>query len=405
MKVCFVAMRYGPDVLGGAEQHCRNFAIRMAARGHQVEVVTTTARSSLTWADDSPSGTTPEDGVLVHRLPTTAERDPIRYEPLERRAVWGARPVPLALQEAWLHAQGPDVPGLAPWLSRNACRFDVVVCFSFMYATTVDGLIAAGRHTTTVLHPTAHDEPVLDLSLYDIALAHADGWALSTEEEADLVTERFRPRGEVDVIGVGIELGRPGDGARFRGRYGLGEDPYLVVVGRAGAGKGVDEVLRHHTTRWERAARSGARGTRLVVVGDELADAPEGVVGTGFVDDQTRDDALAGATAVVVPSWFESFSMVLAEGWAQRRPAIVQERCAPLRGQVARAGGGVAYRGFREWDQAADLLTSDRALADRLGSAGRRYVEDRYPWDTVLDRYEALLTRTMAGRADRPDLS
>ena len=45
MRICYVVQRYGRMIAGGAEQHCREMAERMAARGHDVEVATTCATS------------------------------------------------------------------------------------------------------------------------------------------------------------------------------------------------------------------------------------------------------------------------------------------------------------------------------------------------------------------------
>jgi glycosyltransferase involved in cell wall biosynthesis len=394
MRLLYLSMRYGAGILGGAEHHCRAFASRLAARGHDVEVLTSCAVDSATWVDALPPGTTEHEGVLVHRLPARTTRDPERFHHLNRRAAWGARPVPLPVQEAWIHAQGPDLDGLVTWIDRHAARFDAVISFSYLYGTTVHGLPAAGRRTATVLHPTAHDEPMLDLTVFDLMAAHVDGWALSSDEELALITRRFRPRGASAVIGVGTTLDDPASPDAFRRDRGLGDQPYVVVVGRAAAGKGVDEVIGYQRAR---RALGGRTPTTLVVVGDTVDAGPDdGVVGVGFVSDRERDEALAGARAIVVPSYFESFSMVLTEAWAQGTAAVVQGRCAPLAGQVARAGGGIAYRTFSEWDQAVDLLATDPGLAAGLGAAGRRYVEARYQWDAVFDRYEALLEEAAA---------
>jgi glycosyltransferase involved in cell wall biosynthesis len=112
---------------------------------------------------------------------------------------------------------------------------------------------------------------------------------------------------------------------------------------------------------------------------------------TGFVDDAVKQSALAGALALVQPSYFESFSMILSEAWAHRKPALVQGHCEVLAGQCRRSGGGIPYRGFAEFEAAVDLLAEDGPLRARLGAAGRRFVEEQYTWDTVLDRYERLV--------------
>ena len=67
MNLLFVVQRYGANVAGGAEAHCRMFAERLAARGHDVTVLTSCARDYDTWADAYPPGVERIDGVDVHR--------------------------------------------------------------------------------------------------------------------------------------------------------------------------------------------------------------------------------------------------------------------------------------------------------------------------------------------------
>jgi glycosyltransferase involved in cell wall biosynthesis len=101
----------------------------------------------------------------------------------------------------------------------------------------------------------------------------------------------------------------------------------------------------------------------------------------------------------LVPSYFESFSIVLVEAWARARPALVQARCEVLVGQARRSGGAIPYRGFAEFEAALERVLADRELARRLGEAGRRYVEARYRWDAILDRYEGFLAEVIGTRA------
>ncbi len=186
--------------------------------------------------------------------------------------------------------------------------------------------------------------------------------------------------------GAGVELGVTSDPARFRRRFELGDDPYLLYTGRVDPHKGALELLAFFTAYKER----NPGPLRLVVVGEgviDLDDHPDVVV-TGFVDEATRDDATGGCFAAVVPSFFESFSLSLCEAWAQARPALVQGRCDVLVGQVGRSHGGIAYTGYAEFETALEELASRPALGDALGAAGRAYVERLYDWDAVLDAYE-----------------
>ncbi|MGH9283014.1 MAG: glycosyltransferase, partial [Acidimicrobiales bacterium] len=120
MRVLYVVQRYGREVAGGAERHCRQFATRLAHQGHDVEVLTTCARSYLDWANEFEPGSSEVDWVVVHRLPTGRQRDLDLFGPLNGRVTWGEKPIALHVQEEWMRAQGPDVPGLLPFLDEHA---------------------------------------------------------------------------------------------------------------------------------------------------------------------------------------------------------------------------------------------------------------------------------------------
>jgi glycosyltransferase involved in cell wall biosynthesis len=389
-RLLFVVQRYGREVAGGAEFLCRQFASRLAARGHRVEVVTTCALSYVDWADQYRPGTEDLDGVTVHRLRVRRPREDRFFTPLNTRATWADGRVPLHLEHQWMQAQGPDVPELVPWLSRRAPDFDVVAFFTSLYYTTWAGLPVAAALAPTVLHPTVHDEPSLHLNIFRILFRHPAAFACSTEEERDLIGGRFRVGQPSAVIGVGVDLQPPDDGGRaFRAAYGLGDRPYLVFLGRVDPAKGSVELLEFFAAYKERTPGPLA----LVVIGDPvrpLEDHPD-VIRTGFVPEALKESALSGSLALVQPSYFESFSMVLTETWAHAKPALVQGHCDVLAGQCRRSGGGIPYRGYAEFGAALDLLLEDPALRQRLGRAGRRHVEEHYAWDAVLDRYEELL--------------
>jgi glycosyltransferase involved in cell wall biosynthesis len=161
------------------------------------------------------------------------------------------------------------------------------------------------------------------------------------------------------------------------------------------AGKGSEELIEFFVAYKER--NPGPLALVFVGPAEDRHPHPD-IVYTGFVDDQTRTDALAGSLALAQPSFFESFSMVMTEAWAQRRPVLAQGRTDVLVGQVRRSGGGLYYAGFAEFEAALDLLVSREGLADSLGRSGRHYVEEHYRWDVVLSRYEELLRRAIRSR-------
>jgi glycosyltransferase involved in cell wall biosynthesis len=397
VRLLFVVQRYGPTTPGGAEQACRGFATRLAARGHEVEVLTSRAVSHLGWEDREPSGTAVVEGVRVHRLGIRRLRDEQQFADLTRRVVHGPKPVSLRLQEAWLEEQGPDLAELVPWLDARADTYDVVVFFTYLYLPAYRGLPVAARWAPTVLHPTAHPEPALALPAFDLLFREPDGFAFLSPEEKTLVERRFRVTRPSATVGVGVEIGTGGVGGElFRQREGLGSRPYLLAtLGRVDPLKGSSELLSYF--RSYKCRHPG--DLALVATGEVAGEVPAAadVVLPGYVDDELRRSALAGAFAVVVPSYFESFSMALAEGFAAARPALVQGSCEVLCGQAGRSGAGLPYRGFAEFEVALEFLMDRPLLAETMGRAGQAYVEANYRWDHVLDRYERFLA-VMAGR-------
>jgi glycosyltransferase involved in cell wall biosynthesis len=391
MRILYVVQRYGEDIAGGAEQHARAFAERLVGRGHHVTVATSCASSYVDWANTLPAGWDDCNGVSVYRMPVSLARNPHLFGAFYSRIHHAPSLRPISVQRDWMRMQGPHLPTLVPWLRRNARAYDVVVFITYLYWPAWAGLQACGGAVPTLLHPTAHDEPPLRLSIFQEVMRAPDGFVFLTPEEADLVRERFPAAPPGEVVGIGVEMDRPGDEAAFRRRFGIGSAPYLLYVGRVDPAKGAAELIDYFVAYKER----NPGNLVLVLLGEKLVDVPErsDILVTGFVDEGTRDGALAGARALVHPSYFESFAMVLTEAFAQRRPALVQGRNAVLVGHARRSGAAVPYSGFAEFEAAVDLLSDGPERADAMGAAGRRYVEREYHWDVVMARYERVLTR------------
>lgn len=395
MRLLFVVQRYGTDIAGGAEQHCRQFAVRLAARGHEVEVLTSRARSSKSWDNEFPRGPELIEGVTVHRLSTLGPRDSAAFDRLSGRALWSGPPadVSQAVGETWVTMQGPFLPDLVPWLRANSRGYDVVIFFTYLYFPSWAGLRVAAERVPTVFHATAHDEPPLWLRTYDRMLSAPATYAWSTEEEKLLLRRRGVPSIPGDVIGIGVEDITPAaKTATFRSRYGLQDRPYLLCLGRVAEAKGSLDLAA-----WFAAYKERFPGPLLLVLAGEAdteIQAHPDVLVTGFLGDQERAGALSDCLALVQPSYKESFSMVVAEAWAAGKPVLVQGRSDVLRGQARRSGAALCFEGWVEFMAAVELLLTRTGLAGELAAAGKSYVERNYSWESVMTRYEALLERT-----------
>lgn len=385
MNILIVIHAYGEGVTGGAETHARLIAEQFVAHGHRVDVATSTSRSYVSWASEFAPGESELGGVRVLRFPTRKARDEKIFPPLAPRVIIGRRPMPKLLQKEWARLQGPDVTELDVFLTQHAQDYDVIIASTYLYEPTHMALMNAPGRTSVILQSHAHEEPYLELPMFHELFAMADGYAFNTPEEQEVVQKRFRFDRPASVVGIGAELKRTADPDRFRKQFGLGDDPYLLFVGRVDPSKGSEELYDYFLEFRERFSSD----LKLVIMGEQIRELPnhDAVVKTGYVDEQTKQDALAGAFVLAVPSYFESFSMVLTEAWVHNVPAIVQGHCEVLVGQCRRSTGGLAYANFAEFSEALKLLLGNRELRDQLGRNGRRYTEENYDWDVVIGRY------------------
>ena len=123
----------------------------------------------------------------------------------------------------------------------------------------------------------------------------------------------------------------------------------------------------------------------------------------GYVSDQDKYDVLAGAEALVMPSYFESLSMVMIEAWALGVPVLANGRCDVLAGQCLRSNGGLFYASGREFDAMLDRLLDDPALAGELGENGRAFYQAHYEWPVIERAYREMFDQLIgrpAGIAD-----
>ena len=78
-KVAFVVVRYGKNINGGAEYHCRMLAERLVS-DYDVEVLTTCVRDVATGENIYPEGEEEWNGVVIRRFRTNpVQREKERY--------------------------------------------------------------------------------------------------------------------------------------------------------------------------------------------------------------------------------------------------------------------------------------------------------------------------------------
>jgi len=96
---------------------------------------------------------------------------------------------------------------------------------------------------------------------------------------------------------------------------------------------------------------------------------------------------LQGADFLIMPSQFESLSMVVLEAWALGKPVLANGRTEVLRGQCQRSQGGLWYCNYDEFREAFLTLQADALLRERLGENGRRFFLENYSWEIIEKKY------------------
>ena len=71
---------------------------------------------------------------------------------------------------------------------------------------------------------------------------------------------------------------------------------------------------------------------------------------------------MAASDLLIMPSYFESLSMVALEAWALGRPVLANGRCDVLKGQCIRSAPGLYYERYEEFAETLYALESNGPL-------------------------------------------
>lgn len=386
-RLAFVTPRYADrGTVGGAETAVKLLAENAAARGHDVEILTTCAVDHHTWRNARNAGVEEHAGVRVRFFPTRPDRDAPTYLRLHRRIDAGDTLTPE--EETRWAAESVHSDALYDHLRTSGSRYDWILLSPYLFGLTMAGMQAAGDRG--VLIPCLHDEPVARLGVVRDLFSRAAGLIFHSEPERALAVELF---GIADapsaIVGLGFDP-LPADPERFRRTFDLSE-PFVLYCGRREGGKNTPLLVDYFATYAERSGR----GIRLVLAGSGHVDIPgdalETILDLDYLEEQEKRDAMAAARVFIQPSVNESFSIVIMEAWLAGTPALVHGRCRVTRDHCVRAGGGLYFEDYPEFETCLDRLLDDEELRARLADGGRRYVDTHYTWPAVMERFETAL--------------
>jgi glycosyltransferase involved in cell wall biosynthesis len=392
MRLCFVIQRYGVDVPGGAELHCRWLAERLACT-HDVRVVTTCARDYIEWRNHYPTGPTEVSGIPVRRHAVKRPRSP-RFAKLSA-LVFNEEHTP-ADERQWVVENGPVCPELVDSLEQMR-DVDLFVFYCYRYYQSFFGVpLVADR---AVLVPTAEEDPAVHLPVFAPLFRAPRGIIYLTPEEQRLIhTVSDNQAVPGIVIGSGINVPEGWEAIDVRSRFHLPPN-FLLYVGRIDRNKGVDRLFDYY--RWLEADWLDL--PPLVLVGHPVLSIPEHpkIHHLGYVSEEEKFALLAAADVLLMPSEYESLSIIVLEAWALGRPVLANARCKVLEGQCLRSNGGLFYGDYAEFAATLRTLVERPDLRGRLGAAGQAYVRREYDWTAVEQRVGSFFESLVGSGAGR----
>ena len=388
MKLAIVIHRYGDGVAGGSEAHARGLAEALRAN-HDVEVLTTTARDYLSWKNEFPVGTSDVGGIRVTRYPVQKTRDLARFAAVSDH-VFNEEHT-REDEERWIVENGPLTPDLVAAV-RARTDIDFFLCYSYRYYTGVKPALAAGARA--ILVPTAEEDDAIRLGVFGDLFRSARGFLYLTPEEQELIEKAAGGRvAPSRIIGSGLNVHAEGPAPRLA----LGvPEAYVFYAGRIDRNKGVDTLFRYY--QW--LLDEWPECPPLLLAGHPVLDIPQHpkIRHLGYVSEAEKSSLIEGAEVLLMPSRYESLSMIVLEAWALGCPVLANAACAVLEGQCRRSNGGLYYRDYAEFRLMLRRIAGDASLRAAMGAQGKTYVLANYSWERAAQETSDLL-RELAGDA------
>lgn len=373
--------RFGDGMVGGAEIVLAEMAGRLAARGWDVEILTTCALDHYRWDNVLSPGESIERGLRVRRFPAVFEDDPERG--WLNHAVATGQPLHLREQQRWMNANMRS-PELFHHLLDHGEEYRALIWGPYVFWPAYAGSQLLPERS--ILWTCLHDEPAARLEVFQPVFSGIAGLFFQTEPEHALAHRVAAHLAPHRVVGCGVEVPEGYDPEGFRERYDLPER-FVLYVGRREGAKGWEEML----AAFARAV-AGGLPLSLVTAGVGEVDPPASLAGRvfdlGFLPDAERDNAFAAAAAYLQCSRYEAFSRTVMEAWLAGTPVIANGGSEVLRWHCERSGAGLVYDDEAEFGECLRLVAEAPDLTRRLAAGGRDYVLRNYTWDRVLDEVE-----------------
>ncbi|GEN76801.1 glycosyltransferase family 4 protein [Chryseobacterium hagamense] len=409
-KIAIVVQRYGLEINGGAELHAKLLAEKLSSL-YEVEVLTSCAIEYEFWDNYYPEGAGYINGIKVWRF-KTLKKDLQKFNKLSKTVrnihKYSTRKLtPLNFAyllykrkkynkegfnfNDWLEAQGPFSADLINFIKKEKEKYKAFIFFTYLYHPTNMGIQeAAGK---SILIPTAHDEPQFYLEGYQTLFSLPKFIIYNTQTEKDLVEKVYPQTKSIHSAIAGIGFDDYDSSAGPLPEY-LSAGKYFVYVGRIVEDKGCVMMIDYF--RNFKKDHPEYRDTKLVLAGKNALDKRitqgEDIILTGFVDHDLKNALLIHAAALIMPSFYESLSLITLEAMLLKVPVIVNRNCEVLHDHTEKSKTGKSFSGSTEFSEALLFyLTRTPEESAAEGNRAKDYVLENYSWDSVINTFNSAI--------------
>ena len=401
-KIAVVIQRYGSEVNGGAELHARLLAEALANK-FAVEVLTTTAVDYQGWENYYNAGKAELNGITIHRFKTIsssrkevrkAKKKLVRHSKVTKffnflgiashfkGFLKKIEATPADVND-WLEKQGPFCPSLIEYINQHKDQYDAFIFFTYLYHPTVVGMpLVADK---SIFIPTFHDESIAYTKPYRQIFDLPKFIMYNTQQEKILVESHFPYAKHSNIAGLGFKKNINDPTIKISPEYHF-DFKYFVYLGRVDAGKGCDTLVKY----FRRFSKENP-SVKLLLVGKNYlnTELPANIISTGFVDEHTKHHLLTNSLGLIIPSLYESLSMVTLEAMLAGVPVLANRRCAVIMDHLEQSQTGISYVDYKTFAQALErLLKMPVEERDEWSRKSAAYVNENYSWDVILQKFD-----------------
>jgi glycosyltransferase involved in cell wall biosynthesis len=394
MRIAFVVQRYGLEISGGAELHCR-WIVEKLLPYYQVEVLTTRAMDYLTWQNKYPKGHCMVNGVPVKRFTIKKARNPYIFGNIQHYIF--NNPHTIEDELTWLKEEGPYSPALLRYIKKRQKFYDYFIFFSYRYYQSYHGINLVPQKS--ILVPTAEKDPVVKLKIFKELFNKPRAFIYNSVEERLMINDVSNNEDILgDVVGVGIDIPDKLSADDFRKKYHI-KDKFILYIGRIDENKGFPHLFNFFIKFLQETNKK----LSLVLIGENIIDIPHHprILHLGVLSDRDKCNALLASELLVMPSFLESLSMVLLEAWAMEKAVLVNANCDVLKGQCIRSNGGLYFRHYDEFEATLDFLIENPRIKNAIARNGKKYFEQNYRWEVIINKYRKIITLLEKQKAER----